>query len=273
MVFLLPRIELTQTMSIARIIQDLRKFFSNERTSAEVVYFFEHALEYGYDTFLISCEQMALELLDDVFLQRPYLQQQIKLCVELSQNIEGVQFTHTSWEQLQQRRMYVEEQLGTPNIAIGFINGNDPCFDPLSISTGMNELFDAHFIHSIGMTDVTMTQLQAINLFSEQPVSFFLLPWSRELLVDCEFQAHISLQQVMPLFQMPLKIPKEVFQKEPNRVSMGEISIESMTLAFLFMHPLHMSLLIQPESAIAYHQAFQEMIHHDFEMIEWYQYL
>lgn len=268
---MMQRIELTSEVSIARMIIDLESFFQSEPTTQAMMTYFEMSIEAGYDTFLIPTTDEALAVIEDVFLQRPYLKRQIQFLCQITPQQGQHHFVNTEYQAIIEEGERIYEQLDQSKFALGIIDVNDYLFDPLAVVASGQQLIANQIIGSIAIKQASCAQVAALSYYSEGDISVWYQPWSENFFFDEPKMTACFANQLLPLVKFVGDARLAVHPRMPELASRYQVSKEAIILAWVFAHPVKVLLVIDANTAKLWWQAYQEQLTFQLKREEWYQ--
>ncbi|MGL4624538.1 MAG: aldo/keto reductase [Culicoidibacterales bacterium] len=269
---MMQRIELTDEMSIARMIIDLTSFFGEQPTTQLLTTYFEMSIEAGWDTFLIPTSEQVLAIIEDVLLQRPYLKKQLHfICVITPQQEESC-FVNTTATAIITESKRIYEQLEQPKIALGIIDVNDTLFDPVAVITSCQTLVEKQIIASFAVKNSSCEQAAMLSHYSEGGMTAWYQKWRSDFFSNERQVTALFANQLLPLLQL-----EEQFSIVQQREKLAElaatyrVSTAAIELSWLLQHPVNVLPIVSAMSAKKWRQAYQEQLDFQLTREQWYQ--
>ncbi|MGL5914726.1 MAG: hypothetical protein ACRCZG_00555 [Culicoidibacterales bacterium] len=266
----MQRIELQEKLIFPRCLLDLTVYLATQPTTQQVLMYFEASLEQGYDTFLLPTNELALAIIDDVLLQRPYLKNQLQFVCVLTPKQGSMQW-QTNYQAIMNEAEQLQLQLEVSTITIGLIDGRDALFDPVAIAQAIDELVDQKAVGSFGVREMTNEQVEILQLYCEQPIHFRLQPFDLNLIKDFQKQASFFRHQMFPLIYFTKNLEELAQERLDELTAYYNVRCEAIFLAWLLFHPLTVMPVFESHFGKNWQQAYREQQQIELSPSEWYE--
>lgn len=267
----MQRIELNDTADIARVVQDLTTLLGQKRGVEKLLLFFEQALEHGFDTFMIPIAPDLLRELDEVFLQRPYLQQKIQFITQFTPTLSThAHIVDTSDAAISKQVAVLQECLEHPRIVTGIVALQDPLLNPLQLVESCETLIEKGVMKSVGVNCESEQQLITMQKYSDEAIVLWTQTWSDAFFHNQTRMMMFSQYQIFPLVSF---FGASDLLTHPETVQLAQkynVHSQAIVFAWMFAHPVSLCLVIEAANEQGFESAAREASHIQLTRDEWY---
>lgn len=210
----MQRIELSENLSLSRIVQGFWRLTSWDWSAKELADFMNACIDRGvtsFDTAEIYGRTLCEQQLGAAFAQDPSLRNRIELVSKtgiFGTTVNGKRFGYydTSYDRVMQSCKESLQRLGTAHLDLYLIHREDPCFDPWETGRALLELKQAGLVREIGVSNFDPYKFDALDTAVDGQLVTNQIEWNPLCFehFNSGMMDYLTVNRIHPMLWSPL---------------------------------------------------------------------